>query len=315
MHYRVQHLTVYEYEMPVLYGRHRAHQRLRSTERQSVLRSELLIQPQPGWARRERDAWGNWVDSWEILEPHERLSVRAESLVEVYPNAHLEEALESRETWESVVERIQGDRAALREREFSYDSPLVNRHRELRSWGARSFLPGRPMGELISEVNQRIQEEFLYAPASTDVSTSWREVLREKRGVCQDFAHLAVGVLRSYGLAARYVSGYLLTQPPAGQARLVGADASHAWVSVWVPGWGWLDFDPTNNLFPNEEHIVVSWGRDYSDVSPLRGVIWGGGKHRISIGVDVVPLTEAELTEELAERSAEEFSPSRSSAS
>jgi transglutaminase-like putative cysteine protease len=151
------------------------------------------------------------------------------------------------------------------------------------------FTRKRPIVEAVLELNHRIHTEFKYDPSATDISTPLGQVMREKRGVCQDFAHVAIGVLRSVGLPARYVSGYLETTPPAGRERLIGADASHAWASTFVPGFGWLDFDPTNDVVTSERHITVAWGRDFSDVSPLKGVVLGGGRHTLSVGVDVEP--------------------------
>jgi transglutaminase-like putative cysteine protease len=163
----------------------------------------------------------------------------------------------------------------------------------LSAYAAPSFAARLPLIDAVIDLNRRINTDFTYDPAATDTSTPLAQVLREKRGVCQDFAHVAIGCLRSLGLAARYVSGYLETQPPPGQARLVGADASHAWASVYVPDLGWLDFDPTNNMLPSERHITVAWGRDFSDVTPLKGMVLGGGAHTLTVGVDVEPRTVA----------------------
>ena len=175
-------------------------------------------------------------------------------------------------------------------REFCFDSPLVRSHRSLREYAEQSFALGRPLRDAIIELNERIHADFKYEPAATDVSTPLAQVMRDRRGVCQDFAQVAVGCLRSMGLPARYVSGYLETQPPPGQPKLVGADASHAWASVYVPNFGWLDFDPTNALLPELRHVTVAWGRDFSDVSPLNGVVFGGGRHSLRVAVDVEDL-------------------------
>jgi len=179
-------------------------------------------------------------------------------------------------------------------REFCFDSPLVRSHHLLREYAEQSFSVGRALEEAIIELNERIHADFKYEPTATDVSTPLAQVMRDRRGVCQDFAQVAVGCLRSMGLPARYVSGYLETQPPPGQTKLVGADASHAWASAYLGERGWLDFDPTNNALPSDQHVTVAWGRDFSDVSPLRGVVLAGGSHRIIVGVDVQRIEEPE---------------------
>ncbi|MCY1426970.1 Transglutaminase-like superfamily protein [compost metagenome] len=176
---------------------------------------------------------------------------------------------------------------------FRFESPYVNLKQNFVAWADDCFVPGRPLLLAVQALMAKIFSEFTYDAAATQVATPLAQVLEEKRGVCQDFAHLMLACLRSRGLAARYVSGYLLTQPPAGKPRLIGADASHAWIAVWCPQLGWVDFDPTNNLLPALEHITLAWGRDFGDVSPLRGVILGGGSHDPEVSVTVMPLEEA----------------------
>ena len=173
---------------------------------------------------------------------------------------------------------------------FTFDSHYVKRSPALAEYATPSFAPGRPILDATADLSARIHREFRYDAKATTISTPLAEVLANRHGVCQDFAHLAIGCLRSLGLAARYVSGYLESRPPPGRARLVGADASHAWLAVFAPGLGWVDFDPTNNVLPSERHLTLAWGRDYGDVSPIRGVILGGGSHTMSISVDVAPL-------------------------
>jgi transglutaminase-like putative cysteine protease len=180
----------------------------------------------------------------------------------------------------------------LEVRQFIYDSPHVAATTELADYARPSFAPGRPWLEATLELMARIYREFAYDPMATNVSTPLETVLTMRRGVCQDFAHLQIGCLRSLGLPARYDSGYLLTTPPAGQPRMVGADASHAWLAAWCPGVGWVDFDPTNNVVPSLGHITVAWGRDYSDVCPIKGVFIGGGEHAMNVSVDVEPLPD-----------------------
>lgn len=289
MEYRIVHKTTYDYESMVLHGRHIAHQRIRSTERQSVKKSVLSVNPQPAWRRSGVDYYGNETDELELLRPHDRLEVSVTSLVHVHPPATNYNLLLFQQSWEEVRDRLASDPTCRVVREFCFDSPLVRRHPTLASYASETFTPGRPLHQAIVELNSRIFREFKYEPLATDVSTPLATVMRQRRGVCQDFAHVAVGVLRSLGIAARYVSGYLETRPPPGKPRLVGADASHAWASVFVPDWGWLDFDPTNDVLPSERHIVVGWGRDFSDVSPLKGIVLGGGRHVVSVSVDVAP--------------------------
>ena len=171
--------------------------------------------------------------------------------------------------------------------EFSFDSPYVAANDEVSEYAKVSFTPGRPILAAAMDLTSRIFHEFEYRGGVSDVSTPVREVFAMRKGVCQDFAHLQIACLRSLGLAARYVSGYLLTHPPEGKEKLVGSDASHAWLSVWSGSAGWIDFDPTNNLIPGVEHITIGWGRDYGDVSPINGFIVGGGAHQITVAVDV----------------------------
>jgi transglutaminase-like putative cysteine protease len=178
----------------------------------------------------------------------------------------------------------------LEARQFVYESPHVPITKALADYAAPSFSPGRPWLAAVLDLTARVFSQFQYDPTATTVNTPVAQVLQNRRGVCQDFAHLQIGCLRSLGLPARYVSGYLLTAPPAGQQRLVGADASHAWLSAFCPELGWIDFDPTNNQIPTTKHITLAWGRDYSDVCPIKGVLVGGGQHRMRVAVDVVPV-------------------------
>jgi transglutaminase-like putative cysteine protease len=185
---------------------------------------------------------------------------------------------------------LQADRALLEPYSFTFDSHYVRRSPALAEYAAPSFAPGRPILDAVADLSARIHREFRYDAKATTIATPLAEVLAHRHGVCQDFAHLAIGCLRSLGLAARYVSGYLESRAPPGRERLVGADASHAWLAVFSPGLGWVDFDPTNNVLPSERHLTIAWGRDYDDVSPIKGVILGGGSHTMTISVDVAPV-------------------------
>lgn len=284
--YRVTHTTRYEYESPVLHATHALHLEPRSLGRQRVLESRLGISPGQAELQAGRDYFGNVTHLVEILAPHDVLEVKSSSRVELSAPEH-ELTPASRISWEKVREQLEQDRTLLAAREFCFDSPLVRSHHLLADYAAPTFTPGRPFIDAVGELSERIFREFKYEPLVTDVSTPLAQVLRERRGVCQDFAQLAVGCLRSLGLAGRYVSGYLETEAPPGRPKLVGADASHAWAAAFVPALGWIDFDPTNAVFPGERHVTVAWGRDFSDVSPLRGIVLGGGQHSLSVAVDV----------------------------
>lgn len=295
--YSIRHTTRYEYESPVVHAHHVARLRPRRCEYQQVLLTELDIRPRAYAISYRADYFGNDTDTIEVQHVHEQLDVTARSLVSVSPRPMAVSPPRDSDPWERVAQSLRNPAEFLREFEFTLDSPLVRRHSLLEAYARSSFPPGRPIVDGVIELNHRINEDFTYDPAATEISTPLAQVLREKRGVCQDFAHVAIGCLRTLGLAARYVSGYLETRPPPGMPRLVGADASHAWASVFVPGRGWLDFDPTNDVLPNDRHITVAWGRDFSDVSPLKGTVLGGGSHHLSVGVDVEPRGSAAATD------------------
>jgi transglutaminase-like putative cysteine protease len=283
--YRVQHVTRYAYEVPVVHAHHVCHLRPRQFDWQGVAKHDLEVIPPATATRRSADYFGNQVHLLEVSDNHDLLEVISSSVVEIQarPAATLQGGI----SWEEAAARLRSAGALVSALEYCFDSPLVRAHPLLAAYAAPSFAPGRPLVEAVVEFNRRIFDEFTYETTATDVSTPLAQVLRERRGVCQDFAHVAIGCLRSLGLAARYVSGYLETKPPPGRPRLVGADASHAWAAVYIPGTGWLDFDPTNNVLPGSGHVTLAWGRDFSDVSPLKGVVLGGGTHRVTVSVDV----------------------------
>ncbi len=237
--------------------------------------------------REQADFFGNRATYFTIEEPHDELKVKAVSRVAVAPAAPPDPA--ATPPWEAALASLELDRSpqGLEARQFVFDSPYVRASADLAHYAAPSFPPGRPLLDAALDLMRRIHADFRYDPRATTLSTPLREVLALRRGVCQDFAHLQIGCLRSLGLAARYVSGYLRTTPPPGRPRLVGADASHAWLSVWCPGFGWIDLDPTNAQIPSEGHILLAWGRDYDDVSPIKGVNLGGGRHSMTVEVDV----------------------------
>lgn len=293
--YRIRHQTSYVYEAPVLHAHHLAHLRPRRLDHQTPRRTFLEVDPAARDQHRQEDYFGNDCDVLEVLSPHERFDVVATSDVEVRERAtltHIADGSCKSLKWRAAAAQLAEDTQLLFAREYCFDSPLVRVHPVLREYAAPSFGEARPLLAAVLELNDRVHSDFSYEPASTDVSTPLAQVMRQRRGVCQDFAHVMVGCLRAVGLAARYVSGYLETVPPPGQPRLVGNDASHAWVAAFVPGLGWLDLDPTNALLPNQSHVTVAHGRDFSDVSPLKGVVLGGGRHSVKVGVDVQRLPE-----------------------
>lgn len=285
--YSITHNTRYEYESMVMHAHHSARVRLRTTPFQSVLSGTLQVDPEPASHLVASDYFGNSADFFELLTQHDVLSLRAVSTVEIDDGTPEAAELPDSPAWRAVVTELACGALDPESREYCYDSPLVRVHGTLRDYALGSFQADRPLLDAVCELNQRIFDEFAYDQTATDVSTPLADVLRSRRGVCQDFAHVAIGCLRSVGLAARYVSGYIETVPPEGMPRLVGADASHAWASVFVPSHGWLDFDPTNGMLLSDRRITAAIGRDFSDVSPLKGVVLGGGRQQLSVGVDV----------------------------
>jgi transglutaminase-like putative cysteine protease len=290
MIYDVTHRTQIKYEESVSEAHHVLHLMPRNLDRQQRIAFVLNIQPEPSQLAASEDFFGNGIHHLAIHEPHDELSVDSRSRVDVLAPAIFD--LDSGADWESVAAAIASGESPTRDaQQFIYDSPQITVSRAVHDYACQSFVAGRPLLAAAMDLTRRIFEEFEYQGGVSDVSTPVARVLEMRRGVCQDFAHLAIACLRSLGLAARYVSGYLLTHPPPGQPRLVGADASHAWLAVWAGDLGWVEFDPTNNLMPGDEHITVGWGRDYSDVSPTNGFIVGGGAHEVSVAVDVSPVT------------------------
>jgi len=271
-----------------------AHLLPRDSARHVWYSSDVEIAPMPALRAERRDYFGNRMTFFAMQEPHRELNVLSRGHVDVAPAPPI--PLFSSLPWEQVRDRI-SDAAMVRSNsefldafQYVFRSPYVQWNGDIAAYAAESFTPGRPTIDAVLDLTARIHEDFLYDPKSTTVTTTLPEIMKARAGVCQDFAHFEVGCLRAMGLPARYVSGYLLTTPPPGTPRLVGADASHAWASVYVPDTGWLDVDPTNNLLPSDKHITLAWGRDFGDVSPLRGVILGGGRHKIDVSVDVTPV-------------------------
>jgi transglutaminase-like putative cysteine protease len=288
--FEITHTTTYDYRAPVTVSHHLMRLTPRALSRQRLLEHSIEVNPKPAATNLRVDYFGNDVTFATIEQTHRQLSVSSRSRVAVSP-AFIPESSET-PAWETVRGMCRVDRttSVLEASEFTFASPQVPLDPSFATYAAPSFQPGRPILEAVTDLTARIHREFKFDATATTISTPLAEVLANRRGVCQDFAHLQIACLRALGLPARYVSGYLETVPPPGQTKLVGSDASHAWVSFFCPGIGWIDVDPTNNLFPSMQHITLGWGRDYSDVSPVRGVILGAGKHDLKVAVDVVPL-------------------------
>jgi transglutaminase-like putative cysteine protease len=289
----VRHETVYTYGAPVELAHHIAFLRPRDDGPQRLLDFALEVDPPPARLAHETDAFGNTRTLFSLHAPHGALRVTATSRVRLASPVAPEpgpDAPAAREHWRYLAGRAPDSAAG-----HVFASPLVPLADELRDWALPSFPPGRPLADGATELMQRLHDGFEYDPESTHVGTPLLEAFRQRRGVCQDFAHVMIGALRSLGLAARYVSGYLLTEPPPGQPRLQGADASHAWVAVALPREDgaepdWLELDPTNACVAGASHVRVAFGRDYGDVTPLRGVIRGGGAHRLAVAVETRAL-------------------------
>jgi transglutaminase-like putative cysteine protease len=293
MKLRVVHKSTYRYSEPVASSHHEAHLAPRDGRSQQCVAHTVRISPEPGATRERRDYFDNRTLYFGIHESHRAMDVVAESEILVREREH--SLLLDRTSWETVRDVIARDRQAesLEAYGFVFDSPYVSRTIEgLRDFALPSFDPGRPLLEAVADLTHRIFRGLVYDTTATETSTPLAEVVRQRRGVCQDFAHFQIGCLRAMGLPARYVSGYLSTLPPANRPRLVGCDASHAWISTYLPSVGWVDFDPVNDLMPEERHVTVAYGRDYSDVTPVRGVLVGGGRHVVTVSVDVAPVPE-----------------------
>ena len=291
MKYEVIHETVYRYESPVVLSQQLLHLTPRVVDFQRLQAHRIDVQPAPAESGTREDYFGNPVMQFMLAAPHASLAVRASSRIEVLPRAAPMAGLDHAAPWEQARDRLRGDAGAtlLEPMQFLYESPHIEFFRDLAAYAEPSFGKGRDLLEALLDFTHRIHADFTFDPKATSVSTPLREVLTKRRGVCQDYAHFMAGCLRMLGLPARYVSGYILTTPPPGKPRLVGADASHAWVSAWT-GAGWLDLDPTNDMLVGEQHVTLGWGRDFDDVTPMRGVILGGGEQELEVRVTVTPL-------------------------
>jgi transglutaminase-like putative cysteine protease len=287
MTYRTTHTTTYLYDQPVSQSISEAHLTPRSFERQRVREAHIDVQPEFATRETRTDYFGNEVTTIAVFGTHERFIVTATSVVEtgLGPKRELPVI-----PWESVRALLAAptDEESLAASEFIFESPYAPLVKAVEEYARSTFRPGRPVVESLRELKHRIHDEFVYKPESTSIGVPLQELMEKRHGVCQDFAHVMIGALRSLGLAARYVSGYLRSG-----RDVQGAEASHAWVSAYVPGAGWVDFDPTNDVMPSDGHVTVGWGRDFGDVTPLKGVALGGGGQTVEVEVRVSPLDKA----------------------
>lgn len=293
MLYRISHRTTYTYDDDVSDSLGIAYLVPREMDTQRVLTHDVRIEPEPADRSVDTDYHGNTATYFQVTTPHRTLSVLATSEVESTTPQHDERALAL--PWEAARPAARPDLAdAWRTVDFALPSPLVEQTEQAAAYGAESLTPGRPLGEAVTDLMRRVHADFEYDKTATTVSSTIDDAFEKRAGVCQDFAHLMLACLRSHGLAVRYVSGYLATTPPPGKERIVGADATHAWVAVWVPGesvgGGWLALDPTNDQWAGDRYVTVAWGRDYADVPPVKGVIFTEAKtSTLRVEVDVAP--------------------------
>jgi transglutaminase-like putative cysteine protease len=290
VNYRVRHTTRYTYSQPVAIAHNEVRLTPRSGGLQHARRTQLTIDPAPSVLSQQPDYFGNTAHFFTLQAPHSEMTVTAVSDVALKTEQPADP--DASPPWEDVRECLRNDLgdAGLDAYQFVFESPYVRWDAETVAYAAPSFPAGRPLLAGALDLTRRIHSDFTYAPGATSVATPIAEVLRERRGVCQDFTHLEIACLRSLGLAARYVSGYVLNLAGKRSERMVGADASHAWLAVYDPSRGWIDLDPTNNTIPSDQHVTVAWGRDYGDVSPVKGVILGGGEHTVAVAVEVTPV-------------------------
>ena len=288
MIYLVSHRSTYHYSEPASLSQNELMLTPRSTTRQQVLATQLSFEPEPQLLRSRSDYFGNIVYTFMAEQPHRELKLIANSTVQTGTMAPF--SMVATSAWEDVAHQLfhHPSPELLEAFQFVFPSSMARYSPAVQDYVQPSFPPGRPVLEGAIDLMNGIFNEFTYDKSASTVDTEVEQILQTRKGVCQDFSHLAIACLRALGLAARYVSGYLETIPPPGKIKLVGSDASHAWISVFIPELGWVDFDPTNNVIPGERHITLAWGRDYSDVAPIRGVVMGGGAHTLSVQVDVI---------------------------
>lgn len=308
MIYDVSHKTTFDYSYKVDMSQHLLHLTPRARQRQKVHRHAIIVSPTPTVTEERSDYFGNGATYLTVEDPHETLTIASTARVEI-DDAVRPPAPETTMSWDALRDMLAAahdtdldgrlidvnDRTALDIQQYVFDSPFTGSE-QARAYALPSFPSGRPVLAGAVDLMRRIYQDFEYEGGVTDIYTPVDQVLKDRRGVCQDFAHLQIACLRALRLPARYVSGYLMTHPPEGQEKLVGSDASHAWLAVWTPEHGWVDLDPTNDMLPHDEHITLAWGRDYGDVSPVNGIVLGGGDQTVKVAVDVRPVEIAATT-------------------
>jgi len=288
MNYRIIHKTEYKYQEEVTLCHNIARLIPRTTVKQVCRRSDLQIDPQPEIINEYEDFFGNKVVYFGIQKTHAKLTVTVTS--EIYKNDQVSMQLPfyGNTSWEDVPQILMQQQIEyIDARQYIYETPMTASSDEIRKYASVSYTPRRPLFDATKDLMQRIYSDFKFESGQTSIATPLSEVMQKKKGVCQDFAHIAIACVRSMGLPARYMSGYIETLPPIGQEKLVGVDASHAWFAVYIPSVGWVEFDPTNNVIPSDQHLVIGWGRDYEDINPLKGIILSNGEHELKVSVDV----------------------------
>jgi transglutaminase-like putative cysteine protease len=288
INYRVTHTTTYKYSEAVSFCYNIARLGPRDTESQLCKASFVNIYPQPDVLSEYQDFFGNKLIYFAIQHEHKSLKVVVTSEVAKNEQPPSQQYFDNNLSWETTKEILSiQDEELLDVRQFIPETASTKANADITDYALQSFMPGRPMFQAVYDLMQRIHTDFIYKAGFTTIATSLAEVMKERKGVCQDFAHLAIACIRAVGLPARYVSGYIETISPKGVEKLLGADASHAWFAAFIPGTGWVDFDPTNNQIPSTQHITIGWGRDYFDIAPLKGVILSSGSHHLSVSVDM----------------------------
>ena len=288
MEYQITHITEYEYFQPIAICNNIAKLLIRNTSDQQSIKTNININPEPDRISEYVDFFGNKVLYFAIQQEHKKLTVSIQSIIEKTVSSPIQVNIYSDLAWNEIhALLLDVTPEHIEAKQFISETDYTKTSSEIHEYALKSFINGRSFFESTKELMQRIYTDFEFKPGSTNVTTPLIEVMKERKGVCQDFAHLSIACIRSVGLPARYVSGYIETAAPEGKEKLFGVDASHAWFSIYIPNTGWIDFDPTNNIIPSQQHITIGWGRDYADITPLKGVILSSGKHKLSVSVDV----------------------------
>ncbi len=290
MRYKVEHITKYIYDFPASLCHNLVYQIPSAHPFQKLENFDYEIEPEPTSLTRRKDFFENEFIYFSLQKTHQKLIVTSRSSVELLRPNWMDVDPTQTPSWESIAQKLRTTEVMNDIRQFYLESPFVPFLKDVRGYTEESFLPGRPIMDAMLDLNQRINRDFTFTPGFTEISTPLREVFKEKKGVCQDFAHFGLACVRSMGLAARYMSGYIETLPPPGKPKMVGADASHAWMALYIPEVGWVEFDATNNLLVNDQHIRVATGRDFGDVIPMKGVVYSGGGQTMDVSVDVSQL-------------------------